>query len=176
MPRRSERCAACEREFEVGESIRAVLCESPEGYQRRDYCCSCEPAVEPPPLATWLTRRPEPPTPKHPTFNVETVLHLFEQLEQPQSAEQAQLRFVLALLLWRRKVLRLEGTEATEAGEVWRFAARGAKRTYEVLRTEVDEQRAETLGEQIAQLVASGCIDEPTLPERAGESAESSDA
>lgn len=154
MPRRGEACAACQREFLPGESMQAYLFESPEGYERRDYCATCRPADEPFAVGSWKTRRPEPAAPKLPQFDLEALQRFFEQLDDAETAAKQQLRFVLALLLWRKKVLRFDRSGTDDRGEVWHFAARQSQTTHAVVRPDLDEERLERLGEQLEVLLA----------------------
>jgi len=108
MPRRGEACAACGRDFQPGETIRAYLYEFPEGYERRDYCANCRPPDEPFAIGSWQTRRPQPTAKKTSAFDREAIYRFFEQLEDADTPEKQRLRFVLALLLWRKKVLKFD--------------------------------------------------------------------
>jgi hypothetical protein len=166
MPRRGSACNACQRAFEPGDAIQACLCESPGGYERRDYCLECEPANDPPPIGLWKTRRPKPVTAKTLNFDREAIHGFFERLEDAQTPEQRQLRFVLALLLWRKKVLKFERSEDGEDGEVWHFVMPRTGATHAVPRPDLGEDELERLGGQLEVLLAgeAGAADpiEPT--------------
>jgi hypothetical protein len=153
MPRLGDLCAGCQHGFEVGEMLLAHLYATPEGYVRRDYCCRCQPPETPSPVGVWRTRRPEPNARKAATFDPEAIYSFFERLEDARDRPQIQLRFVLALLLWRKKVLKLDRTVTTGDGEVWRFTAAGAGTLHHVLRPELDEPELERLSGQLEQLL-----------------------
>jgi hypothetical protein len=159
MPRRGEACDGCRRGFEPGDPIQACLYESPEGYQRRDYCADCEPPDEPVPIGSWKMRSPEPAARKTVTFHREAIFGFFQQLEDAETREQRQLRFVLALLLWRKKVLKFDRSEANDDGEVWHFAVPRTGAAHAVERPDLDEDRLEQLGAQLEGLLASGVGD-----------------
>jgi hypothetical protein len=169
MPRRAEACCACQHPFAVGETFHACLYESASGFERRDYCTACPPAGDPPPLGSWRTRRPEPAAGRQAPFDREAVYGFFERLEDARGGQPAQFRFVLALLLWRKKVLKLEKTESTEAGEFWEFSvARGAA-AHRILRPELDEAQLEQLSMQLEQLLAGQPGELEFIPARLGE-------
>jgi hypothetical protein len=159
MPRRSEACAACRYEFVPGDGIQAYLFESPEGYERRDYCANCRPADEPFAVGSWKTRRPQPTARKTPTFDREALWRFFEQLEDADTPERRQLRFVLALLLWRKKVLKFDRSETKDAREIWRFVAPQTGSAHTVERPDLDEERLERLGAQLETLL-TGEVDD----------------
>ncbi len=164
MPRRAEGCLRCQRAFDVGEAFQTLLYETPEGYGRRDYCLGCPPEESPAPLGRWKTRRPEPSAKKTFAFDRETVLAFFERLSDSDDLRRRQFRFVLALLLWRKKALRLGATDATPTEEVWEFSAPRSGVTYRLVRPELDEDQLEQLSTQLEQLLATGAGELETLP------------
>jgi hypothetical protein len=153
MPRRGERCAGCQSEFGPGDVIQAYLFESPKGYERRDYCVKCRPPDEPFAIGSWKTRRPQPAARKAQQFDREAIQRFFEQLEDADTPEKRQLRFVLALLLWRKKVLKFERSAADGGREVWHFVAPRSGAAHAVVRPDLDEARLERLGEQLEGLL-----------------------
>jgi hypothetical protein len=153
MPRRAEACAACRRGFEPGEAIRAYLYEFPEGYERRDYCANCRPPDEPFAIGSWRTRRPEPTGRRRPSFDREAIYRFFERLEDADTPQKQRLRFVLALLLWRKKVLKLDRSDTRDEIEVWQFVAPRTGETHTVQRPELDEEQLERLGAQLERLL-----------------------
>jgi hypothetical protein len=156
MARRAETCTACQRVFDVGETFQAFLYETPEGYARRDYCRACSPAAAQEAIGSWRTRRPDLSAKKAVPFDREAIYAFFERLEATDDPQRRQFRFVLALLLWRKKVLRLDQTVAEPAGEVWEFAAARSGTTFRVPRSELDEEQLEGLSAQLEQLLATG--------------------
>ena len=156
MPHRADACTACGHSFDFGEAFRAFLYETDQGYQRRDYCHACQPPAEPAPLGHWQTRRPEPTAKKVLPFDREAIYGFFERLEDVSEPSQVQFRFVLALLLWRKKVLRLERTVADPEHETWEFVAVRSGTAHPVARPDLDEEQLEHLSTQLERLLASG--------------------
>jgi hypothetical protein len=153
MPRQGEACAACRCRFVPGDAIQAFLFESPDGYERRDYCDKCRPPDEPIAIGSWRTRRPQPVAKKRQTLDREAIQHLFEQLEDAETPEKRQLRFVLALLLWRKKVLKFEHSATEDGREVWHFVVRPSGVAHAVVRPDLDEEQLEGLGDQLEMLL-----------------------
>ncbi len=162
MPKRADACAGCGREFGVGETIQAFLYAVPAGYERRDFCTQCQPPESPLALGAWQTRRPEPVAAQVQRFDREAVFGFFERLEGATDPSHGQFRFVLALLLWRKKVLKLERATAADGREVWEFVAAGSGATYRVPRPELDEAQLENLSTQLERLL-SGQPGEPSI-------------
>lgn len=168
MTRRNETCAACGHAFAVLEPFVAYLYELPAAgpsredgpaFERRDYCVACPPPSDPPPIAHWRTRRPEPSQRRAMPFDREGVLRVFEDLESATESDRLRFRFVLALLLWRRRVLKFDETRQAPGGESWRFHLVGGERRYDVLRPELDDEQIERLSAQLEQVVIGQIAD-----------------
>lgn len=154
MPKRGAACDVCNHEFEFGETMLACLYDSADGFARRDFCDNCQPPEEPRPVGAWKTRRPRPVEKKKQAFDMESIQRMFEQLEDADSPAPLRLRFVLALLLWRKKALKFDGSESDDQGEVWRFHAPRTGAACTVRRPDLDEERLEQLGLQLESLLA----------------------
>ena len=156
MPRRGEACSACHAHFEPGTAFNAYLFETPAGYERRDFCLNCPPPSEPTPIGYWRTRRPLPTVRKAAPFDREAVFSFFQRLHSAAEPHQLQFRFVLALLLWRKKVLKFVETIAAESGEAWRFIQPQSQEAFDVSKPELDEDEIERLSRQLEDLLAGG--------------------
>lgn len=154
MPRPGEVCRGTGRAFEIGEEFQVLLYEAPDGYERRDYALDFEPPAEPAPVARWRTRRPEPTTRKVRPFDREAIYGFFEHLEDARDPDQARFRFVLGLLLWRKKVFKLERTVEEDGREVWEYVTVRTGITHRVPRPPLDEERLEELSTQLEHLLA----------------------
>lgn len=164
MPRRNETCTGCRRAFEVGQPLQAFLYESRAGYERRDYCLECRPGDQPEPLGFWKTQRPAPLTRKAQPFDREAIYALFQRLEDDEEPEKIRLRFVLALLLWRKKVLKFERSEPAGGQEIWQFSVPRTEEVHRVRRPALDEDQIERLSTQLEHALA-GRPDELDLAE-----------
>jgi hypothetical protein len=155
MPRRNENCAACAREFEVGETFVAALLTTAAGYERRDFCLRCSLPADLRPVGTWRTRRPESTPRKTQAFDREAIYAFFLRLEDARRPEQLQFRFLLALLLWRKKVLKLERSLDMGAHQIWEFSTPRTHETHRVTRPELDESELDRLSTQLETVLAA---------------------
>lgn len=154
MPRRGDRCCVSGREFAIDETFCVVLRETPDGYDRREYALTFEPEAELGEIARWRTRRPPPNTKRAQPLDTAAIYRLFRQLDEPGSTPQVQFRFILALLLWRKKVLRYDGTMDEDGREWWQFRAPDEDEPLQVERPALDEQEMDRLSAQLEQLLA----------------------
>ena len=153
------RCAATGRELAEGETYYACLFEGPQGLDRRDY--SVEAWNGPPEgcFCFWKGRIPTKEK-KPATIAVDTELltHLFLRLEDQDSEAQQQFRFVLGLLLMRKRVLRLEGTTRRDGAEYWQMKLGSDGSMHELLNPRLTNEQIDRLGQQLLAIL-SGEVD-----------------
>jgi hypothetical protein len=175
IQRSTRRCAATDRALEPGEICYSVLEVQGAEIVRKDYGASAwsEPPGEA--FGWWKSRVPEPHAKKIKLAPNEVLLKLFDQLaERPESED---MRYVLALLLVRRRVLRLEGpalpaAKPSSAADVQTMAvfcpAREA--SYDVTVVMPSDERIEAIQQQLSELLVSGGnVDRDKEPGRQGD-------
>lgn len=153
MPRAGQHCAACAREFTPGETFRAVLYDHPQGFERRDFCLACELPAEPVALADWRTQRPAPTEKRAAAFDFEAAYRFFTQCEDAERPELIRFRFLIALLLWRKKGLKFERALTVGAREFWEFSTPATNERHRVCRPELADDELEVLGQQLESLL-----------------------
>lgn len=165
VQRCTRRCAATDRPLEPGETCYSVLEVQGANVIRKDYCQSAwsGPPVEA--LGWWMMRIPEQSAKKVKLAPNDVLLELFDQLaEQP---FQEDMRYVLALLLVRRRVLRVEAplelaSATTDPGsramseETLVVYSPKRETTYEVNATMPSNERIEEIQRQLSELLTSG--------------------
>lgn len=142
-------CAATGRPLEPGSLCHSVLVERLGELVRLDF--SDEGWTGPPEgaIAEWQALVPDSHA-KPKTVDAESLLQHFEQLCEDANPGQDQMRYVTALLLLRKRRLRLEGSRRDEdtEEEYLQFSGSKGEGPYEVR----DQRMSE---EQIAQLQAA---------------------
>jgi len=107
IDRKGTRCGACDREFEAGETFVSAIWRREEGeFERRDACPACFDAEEGEPFSRWVTRRP-PETRKGPLLDLSLAREFLFRLVKEDEPERRSVAFVLALLLLRKRRLKL---------------------------------------------------------------------
>jgi len=107
IQRSTRRCAATNRPLEPGDVCYSVLEVQGADIVRKDFAASAWAGPPAEAFGWWKSRVPEPHTKRIKLAPNEVLLELFDQLaERPESQD---MRYVLALLLVRRRVLRLDG-------------------------------------------------------------------
>ncbi len=168
LPRPGVQCRQCAREFTHEEAFTAVIVEAPEGFERCDFCTDCGVPEAVTPIGHWIAKRPAPVVKKAQPFDRDAILGFFRTLGDVAEPEKRQFRFVLALLLWRKKVLRFDSADERDGDEVWVFVEPGSSGRHAVPKPELDEDQVERLSAQLEDLLAHGevadNVDEASAP------------
>jgi hypothetical protein len=152
IQRFTRQCAITGRELAPGEPYYSALIEQGSRLERLDYSVEAWQGPPPEAIGWWKSQRPEPGTrPAHWAPN-DVMLDFFDRLEgQPESQD---LRYVLALLLVRRRVMRLEESETDEQGrELAVLYCPRRDATYKIPATAPDESRVQQIQEELARLL-----------------------
>ena len=171
------RCAACQRQIPPTTACWAVLCEnSPEArrqnglpFYRRNYCEACWQShsgdVAPQnAFSHWKTAVPEPNRKPKLLVDDQVLIDLFTRLGGQDDPAGVRFRFVLALLLMRKRILRYEGSEGLsperraalnltgDQAELWQMTLKGD--LVEVINPVLTPDQIGEVSEQISTILA----------------------
>ncbi len=152
VQRSTRHCATTGREFAPGEEFFSVLMA--EGAELRRYDYSTEAWKGPPEGAVgwWKSQVPDKQSARAHWAPNDVLLNFFDELaEQP---ERQDMRYVLALLLVRRRVMRVEEERRDpQTGEVLVLYCPRRDATYEVSAVVPDAERVEQIQQELAKLL-----------------------
>lgn len=173
ISRSTGRCAATGREFSVGEAIVAALVEveGREDLQRLDYSVAAwaegaRPGTGAKPgeaarlFASWRATHQPADTKKKLLLGDDELLDLFEQLAASDQPRQRAFRYVLALLLVRRRILVYEGQQSSSEGPVMRvrekrLAAETPAPIVDVPDPGLDDETTAAVIEQLGEVIGA---------------------
>jgi hypothetical protein len=152
IQRFTRHCATTERELTPGEDFYSVLVEEGDGLVRKDYSAD---AWQGPPeqvLGWWKAQVPGPDAKKVHWAPNEVMLHFFEELGD--GADRADVRYVLTLLLLRRRVFRMEREERDPDGrEVLAVYCPRRETSYQIPVAVPDASRVQEIQDELARLL-----------------------
>lgn len=146
-------CYGTGRKIQYGEEYFGALVETAEGLQRRDFCADYWEKEKPDAFCHWRTRLPHPDQKKQIFVDDEMLLAFFDRLARETEQEKINFRFVLALILMRKRRLKYDASRMDNDKEIWRLRFAGDKQTVEVINPHLDDEQIEQLSSQIGQIL-----------------------
>jgi len=157
VERCTRHCAASGRELNEGEEFFSVLRAERGGVHRHDYAAEAWAGPPEGTFAWWKSRMPTREAKRGQLAPNEVLLSLFYELEQ--TASHDDMRYVLALLLVRRRVLRQEDIEhdAQDRGVLVLYCPRD-ETTHRVPVVTPGERRTEEIQAELSRLLFADAV------------------
>jgi hypothetical protein len=148
------RCGVCSNSIEPGTKYVAALSETPAGFVRLDCCLGCwAPNERKDVVAFWQTLMPRGEQKKK-VFVDDTVLcELFERLGTVTEPAKLSFRFVLGLILMRKRLVLYESTRVDGDREVWIVRMKGRDDMLELLNPKLDETQIRDVSHQLSEIL-----------------------
>src|SRR5688572_18992216 len=158
VPRPGGRCAASGRTIDPGERFVAAVRETPTGLERLDVAPEHWEAFDRVGLlGFWHTTMPRAEQKKKVFVDDEVLCGLFERLADATEPAKINFRFVLGLILMRKRLLiyetsRVEG-DAEHARELWTMRFKGRDDRHDLLHPKLDEQQVAEVSQQLGEIL-----------------------
>lgn len=159
-------CAATGRTLSPGEPIVATLCDAPAGdesgheFVRRDFSIdSWNSGRRPESLVCfWRTVAPEPDQRRRMLVDDDTMVELFDRLEGDDRAQRVAYRWLICLILLRKRLLRQVRIDREGDTEWWLVQKRGMDDTVapiRVLNPRIRDEDLQELAEHLGEVMQS---------------------
>lgn len=156
------KCSVCGRDIAPGEKFFAAVRQVGAQFDRVDISPDCwknfdQSAL----LAFWQTTMPSAAAAKPKVFVDDTVLcDLFERLAESASEEgeaaRLNFRFVLGLVLMRKRLLTLVSTHGQAGSQFWTVRLKGREQTIDLRNPRLDEEQIAQVTAQLGQILNDG--------------------
>lgn len=172
------RCAHTGREFVEGDEFYTVLFEDGDSFRRVDYAIDAW--TEPPKgsFCYFRSRVPAREKKKQLLVDNDMLTNFFLRLADESEPIRVHFRFVLALILLRKRVLRYESTESRDGAEQWQMTLIADKSTHEVVNPRLTDEQIENVSRELGAILhgdmgtwASAYCDESVTDHGASEDA-----
>ncbi len=152
LQRCTRRCATTDREFDFEEEFYSALVADGADLTRRDYSVAAWEGPPPGSVGWWKSRMPSKAAKRMNWAPNDVMLQFFEELaEQPDKQD---MRYILGLLLARRRVMRMEEQELDQQGrQTLVLYCPRREATYRVLVLTPDAARTIEIQEELARLL-----------------------
>ena len=101
----------------------------------------------------WRTKLPLAEQKKKLFIDDDMLMAFFERLAQETEQEKINFRFVLALVLMRKRLLKYESQQQRDGLEVWHMKVAGTKDFTDVVNPHLDESKIEELSSQMGEIL-----------------------
>ena len=146
-------CTGTGREFEIGEEYFAALVQGQEGLERRDFSAEYWNEEKPAVYCFWKTKMPNPEQKKKVFIDDAMLMTFFDRLAEETEQEKINFRFVLTLILMRKRKLKYDSCKIEDGNEVWTLKVTGQDRFEKVINPHLTEDQIEGLTSQMGQIL-----------------------
>ena len=138
----------------VGEKFMAALRETPMGFERVDVCMSAWPQFDRKDVvAFWTATMPALEQKKKLFVDDEVLCELFERLKDTTEPPKLNFRFVLGLILMRKKMLIYDTSREEEGKDIWVVHFKGREDKLDLLNPKLDEAQVMEVSQQLGQIL-----------------------
>jgi hypothetical protein len=160
---RSHACQACHRHFADKETFHTLLFDERQGYQRLDVCEECwkaqysQGAVDKKGfISHWQSVYTPPPAAPPEAIQKDTAETLLRKLVEQNSPEHAGARFILAVMLERKRILKVK-TQLNENGtRVFIYEHARSGDLFSIADPKLELNHLEQVQKDVAQLLEHG--------------------
>ena len=141
----------------VGDKFMAALRETPTGFERVDVCMSAWPQFDRKDVvAFWTATMPALEQKKKLFVDDEVLCDLFERLKETAEAPKLNFRFVLGLILMRKKMLIYDTSRTEDGKDIWVVHFKGREDELDLLNPKLDEAQVMEVSQQLGQILNEG--------------------
>jgi hypothetical protein len=146
-------CCATGRVIAPGEEYYATLVQTEQGFARRDFCAEAWIQQKPEVFCYWKTKLPTPEQKKQLFVDDDMLMAFFERLATETEQEKVNFRFVLTLVMMRRRRLKYDSSRTQDGKEIWRLRITGTQDFAEVVNPNLGEEQVAQLTSQMGQIL-----------------------
>ncbi len=149
------KCFVTGRTIEPGEKFMAALRDTPQGFERLDISReSWDEFDRTGVLAYWQAVMPRAEAKKKLFVDDTVVCELFERLGDVTEDVKLNFRFVLGLILMRKRLVIYDSTRTEPDREIWRVRMKGRDDLIDLLNPRLNEQQIVEVSQQLNQVLS----------------------
>ena len=150
-------CVACSKQMQPTEEFMGTVRETDEGFAREDYCIPCWEGRkgESPEgvFAIWRSEIPRPTEKKKLFVDDDLLINFFERLSDAEEPTKINFRFVLALVLMRKKILIYDRMEKADGKETWQMHFKGKTEVQKVTDPHMDDEKSAEVSKSLGEIL-----------------------
>ena len=149
----TRRCAATGRELRPGEKCYTVLLDEGGQFVRQDYCLEAWTGPPAQAFGFWLGRIAAGDEIHRPRIDDDLLLDCFRRLEGETEPGRVNFRYIVALLLMRRKRLKFEEARTANGQEVLALRCARTRTLHEVVNPGLSEEALTAVQEEVFKVL-----------------------
>jgi hypothetical protein len=149
----TRRCAATGRELRPGEKCYTVLLDESGRFLRQDYGLEVWQGPPANAFGFWLGLIPRDEANRRPRIDDDLLLDCFQRLEGDTEPSRINFRYIVALLLMRRKRLKFEEARAADGREVLVLRCVRTRAVHEVLNPGLTDEELAAVQEEVFKVL-----------------------
>jgi len=154
VPRPSGKCAVCGADIVPGDKFVAAIRETPTGFERLDINTDCWQNFDRANLlGFWQTTMPSAEEKKKLFVDDQVLCELFERLADVTEPAKVNFRFVLGLILMRKRLIVYETTRHDDGKDVWVVRMKGKDQRLALTDPKLNEQEMTEVSQQLGQIL-----------------------
>ena len=151
----SLRCSRTGRELKPGESYYSVLTESEQGFVRTDYCAEAFTGPPEGAIGFWRSVVSHGTKERRTVIDASVLMDCFVRLADTDDPYKRNFRFILALLLLRRKALKLVGSVREAGVDMLVLRAHTGSDEYRVINPDMSEEQLAAMQSEVEKVLQS---------------------
>ena len=153
IQRGEKKCGVCGKAFEELENYFSALYDRGEQFERLDYCAVCWPGETPEMFSFWQTRVPPKEEKKKLLVDDSVLMDFFLKLEGATDELKVNFRYILSLVLMRKKLLKFSDVKRDETGEFLVMEVPKEKTRFEIFNPQLSEEKIALLTEEVGKIL-----------------------
>ncbi len=149
----TRRCCVSGRELPPGERFYTVLVEEGGSFKRRDYSTEAWQGAPADSFGFWMGRVPAQEQQHRPRIDDEMLFDCFRRLEHETEPARINFRYVVALLLMRRKRFRFEEARQENGHEVMALRCVRSRELFQVINPRLTEEAMAAVQEEVLKVL-----------------------
>jgi hypothetical protein len=146
-------CEKCQSDFAGGERYHSAIFDTGECFRRRDYCESCwEQGPPENAFSTWQTHVPRKEEQRL-LVDDSVIFDFFNRLAGSDEPTRINFRYILALVLMRKRILKFENVEHRDDHDILVLRRAGTDTTYDVIDPKLSEDQIAQVQADIGQIL-----------------------
>jgi len=149
------KCAVTGEPIAPGQKYYAALRETPAGFERADVSDAAWAAFDRANvIAFWHTTMPQGEVKKRVFVDDEVLCTIFERLQETEEPSKINFRFVLGLILMRKRLIVCENIRQEKDSEVWSVRFRGKQEQMDLINPNLGEAQIGEVTQHLGEILS----------------------